>query len=65
MMNGTNWLAVSMEQIPEIRDYEITYYRPEPENADVRWIDNQGNEGYVYRNTFSSAVIVLSALGRE
>ena len=36
----------------EIRDYEITYYRPEPENADVRWTDNQGNEGYVYRNTF-------------
>lgn len=39
----------------EIRDYEITYYRPEPENADVRWIDNQGNEGYVYRNTFISS----------
>lgn len=36
----------------EIRDYEITYYRPVPENADVRWTDNQGNEGYVYRNTF-------------
>lgn len=36
----------------ELRDYEITYYRPEPEDADVRWTDNQGNEGYVYRNTF-------------
>ena len=36
----------------ETRDYEITYYRPQPENADVRWTDNQGNEGYVYRNDF-------------
>ena len=36
----------------ETRDYEITYYRPQPENADVRWTDNQGNEGYVYRNGY-------------
>ena len=36
----------------ETRDYEITYYRPQPEDADVRWTDNQGNEGYVYRNEY-------------
>lgn len=36
----------------EIRPYEITYYRPVPADADVRWTDNQGNEGYVYRNTY-------------
>ncbi len=36
----------------EMRDYEITYYRPQPEDADVRWTDNQGNEGYVYRNEY-------------
>ncbi|MDR0892807.1 MAG: YncE family protein [Mediterranea sp.] len=36
----------------ETRDYEITYYRPQPANADVRWTDNQGGEGYVYRNTY-------------
>ncbi len=36
----------------ETRNYEITYYRPDPEDGDVRWIDNQGNEGYVYRNIY-------------
>lgn len=36
----------------ETWDYEITYYRPQPENADIRWTDNQGNEGYVYRNEY-------------
>ena len=36
----------------ETRGYEITYYRPEPENADVRWTDNQGNEGFIFRNGF-------------
>ena len=36
----------------ETRDYEITYYRPQPEDADVRWTDNLGNEGYVYRNEY-------------
>ncbi len=36
----------------ETRGYEITYYRPEPENADVRWTDNQGGNGSIYRNSF-------------
>lgn len=36
----------------ETRGYEITYYRPRPANADVRWTDNQGKEGFVRRNTF-------------
>ncbi len=35
-----------------IHDYEITYYRPEPLDGDVRWKDNQGNEGAVLRNPF-------------
>lgn len=34
----------------EIRNYQITYYRPNPADSDVRWTDNQGNEGYVLRN---------------
>lgn len=34
-----------------IRDYRITYYRP-ADGADVRWTDNQGNEGYVKRNLY-------------
>ncbi|MEY8684899.1 YncE family protein [Bacteroides sp. AN502(2024)] len=36
----------------EIRNYEITYYRPQPVNGDVRWKDNLGKEGFVKRNTF-------------
>lgn len=38
----------------ETRGYEITYYRPQPENADIRWTDNQQNEGVIYRNSFHS-----------
>lgn len=36
----------------ETRNYEITYYRPQPANGDVRWTDNQGGEGFVYRNSY-------------
>jgi hypothetical protein len=35
----------------ETRNYTITYYRPSSESGDVKWTDNQGNTGYVYRNT--------------
>ena len=43
-------IAGSEHNNPEtIRDYEITYYRPEPLDYDVRWSDNQGNDGYVHR----------------
>lgn len=38
----------------ETRGYEITYYRPQPENGNVRWKDNQGNEGAILRNSFHS-----------
>lgn len=32
--------------------YVCTYYRPASNDEDIRWTDNQGNEGYVYKNTF-------------
>ncbi|KAA6317355.1 hypothetical protein EZS27_032472, partial [termite gut metagenome] len=35
-----------------IRGYEITYYRPVPLLADVQWTDNQGEKGYIPRNSF-------------
>lgn len=35
----------------ETRNYTITYYRPSPADGDVRWTDNKGNTGYVYRNS--------------
>lgn len=36
----------------ETRNYSITYYRPLPANSDVKWMDNQGNSGFVYRNQY-------------
>ncbi|HTN68604.1 MAG TPA: hypothetical protein VLZ33_03975, partial [Dysgonamonadaceae bacterium] len=39
-----------------IKEYEITYYKPEEEPADpnepdyIRWTDNQGEEGYISKN---------------
>lgn len=35
-------------------DYECTYYRPEGDDDDIRWTDNQGNTGYIYKNTYHS-----------
>ena len=36
----------------ETRNYEITYYRPQPINGDVTWKDNKGGNGTVKRNNF-------------
>lgn len=35
-----------------IKNYEITYHKPDPLNSNVRWTDNQGGEGFVLRNSF-------------
>lgn len=35
-----------------VNDYRIVYYRPTPLDDDVFWRDNQGDSGYVYRNTY-------------
>lgn len=35
-----------------VADYRIVYYRPVPLDADVFWRDNQGDSGYIYRNTY-------------
>ncbi|MFI3268592.1 MAG: PKD domain-containing protein [Rikenellaceae bacterium] len=41
-----------------IKNYEITYYRPENDAAEaiseyIRWTDNQGNEGWKEKNEFN------------
>ena len=36
----------------ETRGYEITYYRPQPSDGDVAWKDNQGNSGFILRNSY-------------
>lgn len=38
----------------ETRGYKITYHRPTPLDANVRWTDNQGEEGYVFRNSYNT-----------
>lgn len=51
-----------------IKDYEITYYRPDPQKAPVpdpedksitdknyiKWTDNRGNTGFIQKNSFHS-----------
>ena len=32
--------------------YEITYYKPDDLNEDIKWQDNLGESGYVYRNAY-------------
>lgn len=35
-----------------LKNYKVTYYRPESDDQDVRWTDNLGGEGVVPKNTF-------------
>lgn len=35
-----------------LRDYEVTYFRPESADKDIAWTDNKGNTGFVKKNTF-------------
>ncbi|QNL48887.1 cell surface protein [Olivibacter sp. SDN3] len=35
-----------------LRDYEVTYFKPESSDGDVSWRDSQGNEGAIKRNTY-------------
>ncbi len=44
-------LAGSEYDSPDvIRNYEITYYRPDVANTHVYWTDSEGGEGYIYRS---------------
>lgn len=59
-----SWLATveaAGNDIRTIKNYEITYYRPasEPTTEDakkqyIKWEDNQGNSGYMTKNSFHS-----------
>ena len=35
-----------------IRDYKVTYFRPNTIDDDVAWEDNKGNTGFVLKNSF-------------
>ncbi len=46
-------IAGSAHKLPAtVRNYEITYYKPNPIGGNVRWTDNRGGEGTVDRNAF-------------
>ena len=31
-----------------LKDYSVTYYKPQSAGTDIRWEDNEGNEGVIY-----------------
>jgi len=35
-----------------IKKYEITYYKPDKLQDDIKWTDNQGKSGFILRNAF-------------
>lgn len=35
-----------------VRNYEITYHKPDPADGNIRWTDNSGGEGTIDRNNF-------------
>lgn len=48
--DGNEWFEIAgSEYDNSVQNYEITYYRPDDMGDDVRWTDNNGNSGIVYR----------------
>jgi len=43
-----------------VHNYELTYYRPSPDGqkSNIRWTDNQGNEGVVTHISFASQATI-------
>lgn len=55
MPDDNEWFEIAgSEYGNSVRGYELTYYRPATDDEDIRWADNQGNTGYVYKNQFHS-----------
>ena len=53
MPDDNEWFEIAgSEYSNSIHNYEITYYRPASDDDDIRWTDNNGNSGYVYKNQF-------------
>ncbi len=51
MMNGMNWQEVNITLLlrPKLYNHILSPISPK---EDVKWTDNKGNEGYVYRNDY-------------
>lgn len=52
-----NWLEAARaagNDVELIRNYQITYFRPDDPAADIRWEDNRGGSGTVPRNKYHS-----------
>lgn len=53
MPDDNEWFEIAgSEYSNSIHNYEITYYRPATDDEDIRWTDDQGNSGYVFKNQF-------------
>lgn len=53
--DDNEWFEIAgSEYANSVKDYEITYYKPDTDDADIMWTDNKGNSGYVLKNTFHS-----------
>ena len=51
--DDNEWFEIKgSEYVNSLMDYVCTYYRPDAPDADIRWTDNYGNEGHVYKNQF-------------
>lgn len=51
--DDNEWFEIrGSEYYNSSHEYICTYYRPASDDEDIRWTDNQGGEGYVYKNQF-------------
>ena len=51
--DDNEWFEIAgSEYANSVKNYEITYYRPDTDDADIMWTDNKSNSGYVLRNMF-------------
>lgn len=65
--DGT-WLELAGSEYhhtESIKNYKITYYNPKNTTSDIKWVDNQGREGYVLRNTWHSQAYYPSWISNQ
>lgn len=47
------WFEIAgSEYNATLSNYEITYFKPTSVNEDIKWTDNMGGSGYVYRSSY-------------
>lgn len=47
------WYEIAgSEYTQSVKNYTITYHKPDSDESDIRWVDNQGSSGYIAKNQF-------------